>query len=36
MALRKMVSGHGRDGLSIGLDYLVVFSSLKDSMSLCL
>ena len=32
VALRDMVSGHGGDGLGLGLGILEVFSNLNDSM----
>ena len=34
MTLRDMVSRHGGGGLAIGLDDLMVFSKLNDSMIL--
>ena len=34
VALRDMVSRHGGGGLAIGLDDLMVFSKLNDSMIL--
>jgi len=34
VVLRDVVSGHGGDGLVVGLGILVVFSNLNDSMIL--